>query len=267
MKHLLVLLFITLVTLAHASGPGEKPKKERRPPQWDTLYFKNELSLDIGWPVDFLLSSNVQSGVLALSYQRALTKRDFLRISTRHGFQNTSTTTDNILDNTNSLPPANFQVPDSVFTKTGKTYRYYSPDIRVGYEHRFGKRRIKGILGMDALFGAEIEHTSYQYRYFKPELVSNGAGGATITMTEIIRNPQLAVANNVNLKEGMAPFVGMFVHLSKRFSMRATMMYDIYWAESVHYFTDSPALAAPGGYSFNVGAKSFIADLSLTAHF
>lgn len=172
MKSLVSLLFISFIILAHASDPGARPLKAQSPTQWDTLYYKNELSLDLGLPLGFLLSGPTGSGVVALSYQRALTKHDFLRVSARFGFQKSYTGSGNINDSLSSpqyiISPATFLIADSVLTQSSKTYRYFSPDIRFGYEHRFGKRRVQGILGLDVLFGTEIENTSYQYRHFKP---------------------------------------------------------------------------------------------------
>jgi hypothetical protein len=268
MKTLFSLLFITFITLAHATDSVKKPKKERRPPMWDTLYCKNELSLDVGAPISFLLKPSNQNSAWALSYQRALTKRDFLRVSTRHSFEHSFTSANNLDDSTNTyiLPLTNYNLHDSVITQTSKTYRYYSPDIRIGYEHRFGKRRVKGILGMDVLFGAEIENTTYQYRYFKPEIVTGGSGNTSVLLTEITRGPEFVSSRSINLKEGLAPFVGVFVHIAKHWSMRASLMYDFNWTQSVSFVSDSPALIAPGN-SFKVYSQSIIADISITGHF
>jgi hypothetical protein len=270
MKPLVSLLFVSLIILAHASDPGASAFNAQSPPQWDTLYYKNELSLDLGLPIGFLLNSATGSGVVALSYQRALTKHDFLRVSTRFSFQITSSTSGNISDSLFTLPylasPATFLIADSVLTQSSKTYRYYSPDIRLGYEHRFGKRRVQGILGLDVLFGTEIEYTDYQYRYFKVEQVGLSSGNTGIAVTEIMRNPANACSKNINLKEGLAPMVGMFAHISKRFSMRACLMYDLFWTQSVSFASIPPA-PAPSGSGFSLYTRSIIADLSLTVHF
>lgn len=270
MKSLFSLLLVALVSVAYATDPTAKLLKAQGPPQWDTLFYKNELSLDLGLPIGFLLTGSAPNGSLALSYQRALTKHDFLRISTRFHFQHTVSTTDNIYDSSyQSLylaSPANILIADSVLTQSTKAYGYNAPDIRFGYEHRFGKRRVQGILGLDVLLGAEFVSTSYEYRYFKAEPVYYANGATGISLNEVIRNPASATSKNINLKEGLAPMLGMFVHLSKRFSLRATMMYDIYWTQSVSFTSDSPMLTKPDN-RFAIYAQSIIADLSLTVHF
>jgi len=270
MKSLLTLLAVTFIIFAHATEPGGVLLKTQSPPQWDTLYYKNELSVDLGLPIGFLLSGPTGSGAVAISYQRALTKHDFLRVSARLSYRNTNTGSGNINDSISTtqylVPPATFLIADSVFTQTTKRYKYYSPDIRIGYEHRFGKRRVQGILGLDVLFGTEIETTAYQYRYFKPEVVTTGSGTTAISITEVTRGPEFASGKNITLKEGLAPMVGMFVHISKRFSMRACLVYDLYWSQNV-WFSSYPPLPVPSATGFNLYAGSIIGDLSLTVHF
>lgn len=81
-----------------------------------------------------------------------------------------------------------------------------------------------------------------------------------------MRGPEFTSSRDINLKEGLAPMVGMFGHISKRFSLRATLMYDLFWTQSVS-FTSSTPMPAPSGYGFELYTRSIIADLSLTVHF
>ena len=155
MKTIFTAAFIFFITSIFATDFPKKAKKERQPPMWDTLYHKNELSLNVSLPLSFLIQGDVGKGALGLTYLRAFTKRDLLRVSARHNYEVTSKSSTNLTDWRPSFDTI-FLLSDHVITETSEYYNYNSPDIRIGYEHRFGKRRVKGILGMDVLFGAEF---------------------------------------------------------------------------------------------------------------
>ena len=263
MRTILALLFISLFANAYAFE-FRKKHREKKPPLWDTLYFKNEISLDVSLPFSYFMGARPDNAVLGASYLRALTKRNFLRVSTRHSFENFSETRGN-LDDYDYVQPG-FYLRDSVITNTSKIYRYYSPDIRFGYEHRFGKRRVKAILGVDAFLGVEVEKTYNEYRYFKPGQVTDSLGNPQLIISEIERGPRYTESRAINLKVGIAPFVGMFAHLSKRFSVRAVMMYDLYWSHNLSFSSTSSDTFQPSG-GLNMRFDGMLAEVGVNVHF
>lgn len=267
MKTTLSILFVTIVAFAQGQVPAIKKVKKVRPPaQWDTLYFKNELSLDVGLPLAFLFSGQPpEAGSVALTYLRAVTKRDFIRIGTRHRFEENNWTEDNLpaFPNQSSTPG----VYPSVIVKTNKSFSSYSPDLRIGYEHRFGKRRIKGIVGADISLGAEIENNNYSYQYFQPQTVTDSTGFTQVYIMPIDIDPQLQIRGwrSVNFKVGVAPMAGMFAHLSPRISLRVLAMMDFYWSHSVAFSGDAE-FTKPAD-TFKAGSTAIIGEAALTVHF
>src|SRR5690606_16510426 len=85
MKPFLLALLIICVNDLFASKTMKR-KREPIPPQWDTLFYKNELSLDVSPVIGFAIATYRSNESLALTYRRFLGKRDAIRIGTRHRF-------------------------------------------------------------------------------------------------------------------------------------------------------------------------------------
>jgi|ERR1043165_800847 hypothetical protein len=261
MKQALALLFVSLFLSSQAEELPAKHKRQRMPPQWDTLFYKNELSLDGGLPLGFLLAAKTGEGSVALTYLRALTKSNFLRVGIRHYFMEEYYHSDN-------LWKALYTTTIPYLTITDKNYTMNAPDVRFGYEHRFGKRRIKCILGVDLTLGVEIENTSYFNQFYEPHQTVDSLGQTAYYFTEHNASfeERYPTSRQVNLKIGAAPFCGMFAHLSKRFSLRACVMYDLYWSHMLS-FTSYNSTLLPGGDSFKINTWAIVGDVALTVHF
>lgn len=267
MKPLLVLLFSTVFAYAYAGEIPKKHKRERTPPQWDTLFHKNELSLDGSLPLGFMLNGHIGEGSVALTYLRALTKSNFLRVGIRHRFQEYHESSNNYSSYLYPYQGGTAVINGTVFTQTDKSYRLNAPDLRFGYEHRFGKRRIKAILGIDLSLGVEFENLTYTNTNFQPIQTVDSSGHSVLYITQLpMTEADSYGSEQINLKIGACPFVGMFVHLSKRFSLRACVMYDFYWAHKVAFTTYGPT-PGPAGDSFKTGTWAIIGDLAFTVHF
>lgn len=240
----------------------------RKPPEWDTLFYKNELSVDLRVPVGFLLNfSTGDNVVFGATYLRAFSKSDFFRVSTRHRIWNFYEQRNSFSEN---LPIHNESsiINDSVVTISHRWYNYYSPDLRLGYEHRFGKRRVKAIIGIDLILGAEIEKQEYNYDYYQLQFITNAAGETNLAVKEIERDLRFTETKAVNLKVGGTPFVGMLVHISKRFSFRALAMYDLYLSHNLSFNSNNSTRFPPNDNVFNLNFNNgLIAELGFTAHF
>jgi hypothetical protein len=257
-------IVLAVIILIPAIGFSQKIKKVRPAPQWDTLYYKNEFSLDVSPAVAFIAGSIRSRESVGCTYRRFLDKNDAIRIGMRHGF-------DSYSYQQTEVPEGNswFQLyRDSVYpirlgdtVVVGSNFRtnYYSPDLRVGYEHRFGKRRFKCMLGLDALIGIERINTTEQKNYFVFQATTDTLGtNYYLTATS---NQYAPSYQNIatNLKVGLTPFMGLQVHLSKRFSLNATAMLDMFWTV--------PLKGKPKYTDFNLNADALASDIGLTVHF
>ena len=254
----ILLSFIVLLPLLSFS---QKIKKERPAPQWDTLYFKNEISLDVSPVIDFLVGDIKGKPSFGITYRRFFDKNDAIRLSTRHGIDNYSSTTDQFYKGDpltfNYTPSALLRVGDTVLQSTYRQTNYYSPDIRIGYEHRFGKRRFKCMLGLDAIIGIERIKNYEENNYHVLQAFTDSLGTRYYLSPTGSPFSQFSQPINTTLKVGLSPFVGVQVHLSKRFSLNASTMFDLFWSIPISNNT--------GG--LNLMGDAILADIGLTVHF
>ncbi|MCW5908633.1 MAG: hypothetical protein KIS94_12295 [Chitinophagales bacterium] len=261
------ILFVAVfaIPLTGFSQKVKKPKRERPAPQWDTLYFKNEFSVDVSPVINFLTGDfgNVRQSFGA-TYRRFFDKNDALRIGTRHGYHNYATSYDRLRNADagfvymgDSILP--MKPGDTVFTRSFQQTRYYTPDIRFGYEHRFGKRRVKCMLGVDALIGVERIRTIENEQHFTFQTYTDSLGTSYFIVSDPY--PQFPYNENIvtNLKVGLSPFVGAQIHLTKRFSLNACFLLDLFWT--------IPVSGKPKYSGFNISTDAFIADIGFTVHF
>jgi hypothetical protein len=260
-------LFPVLWLLALNGYANHLPQKkiERRPPQWDTLFYKNEFSLDTRMAAIFFLNPTTDFGVFGATYLRALTKKDFIRISTRHQLEG-------FYEQFNNLRELDFAAPnftrDSLIKITSRWYNYYSPDIRVGYEHRFGKRRVKAIIGIDILMGVEIINEDFHYTYYETGKISYPTGQSLLVLKQTERGLANGYIRTTNFKLGAAPFVGMFIHFSRRWSGRILAMYDLFWSRNIDFKTNNSARFPPAPDAFNLNIpRGIVGEIGINVHF
>lgn len=239
----------------------KKVKKQKPAPQWDTLYFKNELSLDISPAVAFVTGNIADRESFGFTYRRFLGKRDAIRVGTRHSVSGYSYTGGGIYRG-NFLPDSirTFNIGDTLAYNRFYQWRNYSPDIRIGYEHRFGKRRFKCMLGIDALLGIERIKLIDETDYYTVHTATDSIGTfyylqATESNAGFPYNEKIGTY----LKVGASPFVGVQVHLSKRFSLNASFLVDVAW--------NIPLKGDDLFQGLNLNAYAPAADIGLTVHF
>lgn len=265
MKMLLSAICLCIATLVCAQKDlpvsKKKIKKPRPAPQWDTLYYKNEFSLDISPAVAFVAGAINNRESFGFTYRRFLSKRDAIRVGTRHGVYIYSYRYGDVYGP--SLSPdtmRTFGVGDTIAYSRYYQTDVYSPDIRIGYEHRFGKRRFKLMLGADAIIGLEKVNTIDDESYFVVDTYNDSTG--TVYYWQRLGGPVFPYrqpSRHLYLKVGVSPFVGVQVHLSKRFSLNASFLMDIAW--------NVPLKGERTNEGISLNAYAPAADIGLTVHF
>jgi len=129
-------------------------------------------------------------------------------------------------------------------------------NLRLGYEHRFCKGRVKFILGFDVINGVSFQNRN---ETFTPAIIQR------VNNTDYLLRPlaeEYIYEKSVFYKIGISPIVGMNIHISKRFSFNAALSPEFSWLFPIK---QQNARYNMGG--LNVNSWGLISDLSLTVHF
>lgn len=261
---LVIIAAVLVIPFSSFSQKIKKQKRDKPSPQWDTLFFKNEFSLDVSPVVNFLTGNFTDMRQsFGATYRRFFDKNDALRVGTRHSYSNSVTSYDRaknffdfgfMSDSVFSIQPG-----DTVFTRYYHQTRYYTPDVRIGYEHRFGKRRVKCMLGMDAMIGVEHIRTIENEQFFTFRTYSDSTGSSYYLMADPYVSFPYTENAVTNFKIGLTPFVGVQIHLTKRFSLNACFLLDLFWT--------FPISGKPKYSGFNIYTDALMSDIGLTVHF
>jgi len=259
------IIFITLFSVAFISLFAQTKHKVKKPDTryhpWDTLRYKNEFSLDVK-PVFFiLLTANPETSQweFGYTYRRFFDKRNALRIGNRFQFYNYYYSY-YALGQTylSNFPRNEIPIGSDTVVNLSETISDAKNDLnlRLGYEHRFCKGRVKFILGFDVINGVSFQNRN---ETFTPAIIQR------VNNTDYFLRPlaeEFIYEKSVFYKIGISPIVGMNIHISKRFSFNAAFTPEVSWLFPIK---QQNARYNMGG--LNINLWGWISDLSLTVHF
>jgi len=264
---------ISTFPVSPANTPKEKETKQR---PWKELQYKNSLSLDISPAIGFIAgklpgeSESPES--IGATYRHFWKNKHVLRISYRSTFQR-------INYNDAYGPDAmgyTYIYPDSIKLFTQQVYisleeRWHT--IKAGYEYWAGRRRVKGIFGIDLTNGYYISNSVLNRTQFETETYKLGFDTFNVTgfldidySTEQIFSPDIYTARSYII--GFTPMIGMNIHASKRISFTMHLYYDFYW-NIARKETGYPIIGISNFIYPGIKGISdpFFGDISLTYHF
>ena len=260
MKKILITISFCLTVL----GLFAQSKRASRVSPWDSLYFKNEISLDVSPAVSLLLGGIGASESYGFTYRHFFSKKDAIRAAYR------STLIDEAYDpyvediGYRAIPGRT----DSIVLITHVRDVKESTDwhtFRVGYEHRFGKRRVKFFLGADLVTGIEKwERIEGQRSYESTQFLRLSDTTWLFPVTPYFYAIYPRITNTLSLMIGFSTVFGVNVNLSKRWSLNGSVVWDFFgyfpfkkseFADYYHVKDVDSTVEAP------------ITDISVTYHF
>jgi len=259
------IIFIALFSVALIPLFGQTKQKVKKPftsyHPWDTLCYKNEFSLDVK-PVFLILlatSPDESQWEFGYTYRRFFDKRNAFRIGNRFQLYKYNYTYSALGENYLSNFPANeIPIGSDTVVNLSETISNSKNDLnlRLGYEHRFCKGRVKFILGFDVINGVSFQN---HYETFTPAKMQR------INNTDYLLTPlsiEYHSKQSIFYKIGISPIVGMNIHISKRFSFNAAFSPELSWL-----FPIKQPTAKYNTGSLNLNFWGWISDLSFTVHF
>ncbi|GEM_PF-1374505 len=218
-----VFLLTSLIITSHLSFAQRN--KERTFFPWDSLYYKNEISLDVSPVIVGLLASNIgETESFGITYKRFFSKRSTLRV----GYRLTS-----VINSYERIQHLGYQVltGDSILLKTteanvSELSRWQT--LRAGLEHRFGKRRLKFVLGFDLLLGIEKWEVNERNEIYtaKQHIDSSGIEQNLTPKYEYLSMTDYTY-NALSFVVGITPVVGLNIDLTKRWSLNGSLIIDL----------------------------------------
>lgn len=231
MKTKLILSLLILSIGILSAQTITKPKKTYKyiHPYNDTLWRKNEIGFGISAP---FLSSTLYKGLknidINIQYKRLLTSRDALRFGINYnenGNQYYTTTT--------YIPHLDFKDNDSIPYSSTDYNHNQSAYLNIGYEHYFGKKRVKFIIGSDLVVGFK-DYTYYhsnQYAAVRSDTIGNLVTN-TIVYTENLNNYHLF---NLPLNHDYSLRLGMKTHIGARFPISNRLIFNFVTSITMGY--------------------------------
>lgn len=260
------LLFSGLLFIAYFGLCAQDTASIKRP--WSILHYKNEISLDTSPILAVLLSNYAENQAYGFTFRHFFNNNSAIRAAYRSTLTEYDTENQDVL----SYQPVEFGRTDSfklVLVKSGYFDNTDRHTFRVGYEHRFGGRRVKLCLALDIIVGFEKwERFYYSYDYETPASADSLTWyqylPAEYDLSSFLGRTSVRIPSTLSLMVGFSPAVGINIHLSKRWSINAYFLTDFYYnfpfkeVDSGRDFNDS---------RFNYTFEELAADLSLTFRF
>lgn len=254
-----ILMLISLLIYLNVLGKTPSDTTQNQ------LLYKNEFSLDISPAIRWAIAPHEGPESVSATYRRLLSNKHALRISYRSSFSSFS----------NMYPSQNasyaFIPPDSIVILTFNEYNYrrnFFHSIRTGYEYRFGKRKVTGIVGIDLLNGIYDYHNSEYIDIVRTDIVAIDSSGYGVYLN--LDSTQFFPHINhrvISYMIGITPVLGLRVEINNRWSFAATMVYDLYFNIPFR----QKVYAGPSNVNvqrgFNVWAEAPFGDVSLTYSF
>lgn len=234
---------------------------------------KNELGFNIAPIAVALMGGEAYRPTFSLSYKRIIKEKNALRFSLNYQF-----------------PMMNWNYGDDYYivsqTDNTQLRRYFERDngnkiqTNIGYERRFGKRKIKYFFGADLTLGFTnesyriydenfvLEKYPYQGLYYSPQ------SGGIDTLYQFISDPDSFAVDIYSettkyISVGTSPFFGFYYPLSKRFSLSFRTGFDLYFSlgkkDEKNYTNNETTKTRVSTFDFNM--NGLINDLSIVYRF
>lgn len=203
-----------------------KPKKTYKyiHPYNDTLWRKNEIGFGISAPglSDAFVKKNKDIFDCNIQYKRLFTKSNAFRLGVN--YYSESTGNDNTYVNPATL--GSFNNLDTITTRATEYTSNKSAYINFGYEHFFGKKRIKFIIGSDIIVGFNKNTTQVLYNKYVTKVDTLINGMLIYSYKEINNSSNINGAYssngvsyqtyNTDFLIGLKPFIGLRANISNR---------------------------------------------------
>jgi len=152
-----------------------------------------------------------------------------------------------------------------IYTEPSVEEKYGWHTLRAGYEHRFGKRRVKFVLGLEVLFGIEKwEKLKSIYKYETTQYFdTTRANYLYIPDFDFSSFPSTITYNTLSFMIGVTPVIGVNVNLTKRWTLSGNFLIDQFWTIPFNY-SDEIVKEDSKGYGT---LQSPLTDISVTFNF
>ncbi len=265
MKHIITIILISSIT----TGLFAQSKSTSRVSPWDSLSFKNEISLDVSPPISSLLGRDIGGGEsVGITYRLFFDKQNAFRASYRSIFSFYPNRNERIEYLGYSLIAPNRLDSIILITQTvDKSERSSWHTVRAGYEHRFGKRRLKFVLGMDVITGIEKwirYYNNYEYETTLP-LDTTGTWWSSSIFDHSPFPKFYNTEQVLSFVLGFTPIFGLNINLTKRWSLNGSIIFDMFGYFPFKYDnTTNKNIRIKSFYGY---AEAPFTDLSVTYHF
>lgn len=254
-KKYLTIVFIIVTNIVLAQDTIPKPKKEPHPLVAE-ITRRNELSFNIAPAIGFLTTTTVTHFNTSLGYSRNFGRNHYLRTGIRALFLPTG----NYINENSFFNTFKYQTAtsDSLlnFTDTVNVSKGFDNNTRasiyIGYEHLFGKRRTRFILGLDANIGITYSNYAiYTKRYSTIYSLDTLTNQYNLTSSFIGENDD--IGNTINFHLGFTTRIGIRYEISKRVALNALLVPTFYYEFNYRNV----------GNTFNLFLPQFVGEVGL----
>lgn len=260
MRIILTIALGFIITLSSAQTPPLTAPKTKKPAQWADFSYRNEIGVDVSPLLSLMISNPKTFDHVSIVYKRYLDRNDILRVGAKLGYDiytSYFTSVPSINQQSPSPRPNQWLQEDTFVQQINQKNVTLTPTLHIGYEHRFGKRRIKGILGVDIIAGVEVFNEERTIERFEKFTVLDSVVNYTYTGYYSVKPTEQLAYRSISALVGISPFVGMYAHLVPYFSLSAHLGYDLYYSFPLK------TTSSQRYDGFNLNTDAFIADVSL----
>jgi hypothetical protein len=209
-----------------AQDSSYSKKKQRKPPMWDTIAYRNEVSADFSPLLAPLAEMPNIFSHAGFFYKRYVHHAGLIRAGVKMGYEYRNSA----YISYQSLRPNQTVDMDTFLHFSKSKHRVLSPALHIGYEYRLGKRRIKFVIGADIFAGAQVTRSGAETtKYDKYAITDTVTGYYLVGYKQVNSEPARYNLVNVSALMGISPFAGFYAHITKRLSITAQCAYSFKW--------------------------------------